>query len=121
MEEVLNILEERNFPMHQWGDLGLKLGIIQPVLDTIRVDKHDSNDRLKECLSRWLQQNVKCGKPTKMSLVAAIDKMGQKPAASGNEGKQPVPTQNHELSSKFCNYIITLISCNISHCFIWLT
>ena len=90
LDKVLSVLEKSNFPDNQWDDLGLKLGITKPVLDTIKEDKQDSNERLKECLSRWLQQD--CGTtqyslPTMESLAAAVKEMGLKAVASGILGK----------------------------------
>ena len=85
LDKVLSVLEKGNFPDNQWDDLGLKLGITKPKLDTIKKDKQDSNDRLKECLSRWLQQNYDTTQyrlPTMESLAAALRGMGQNAVAS---------------------------------------
>ena len=85
LDKVLTVLEGNHFPVNQWDDLGLKLGIIQPVLDTIRKDKQDSKDCLKKCLSRWLQQNydtIQYSLPTMVSLADALRGMGQKAVAS---------------------------------------
>ena len=85
LDKVLSVLEKINFPDNQWDDLGLKLGIIQTELKTIRKDNQDSNDRLKECLSRWLQQNydtTQYSLPSMESLAAALRRMGLNAAAS---------------------------------------
>ena len=85
MDKVLSVLEKGNFPDNKWDDLGLKLGITKPKLDTIRVDKQDSKDCLKECLSRWLQRNydtTQYSLPTMKSLAAALRGMGQNAVAS---------------------------------------
>ena len=85
LDKVFTVLEKSKFPDNQWDDLGLKLGITKPKLDTIREDKQDSNDRLKECLSCWLYQNYdieQYGKPTVESLAAALRGMGLNAVAS---------------------------------------
>ena len=86
LDKVLTVLKDSHFPDNQWDDFGLQLGITKPKLDTIEEYKQDSNDHLKECLSYWLQQ--KCdteqyGRPTMMSLAAAVRGIGQKAVASG--------------------------------------
>ena len=86
LDKVFTVLKDNHFPDNQWDDLGLKLGITKPKLDTIKEDKQDSKDRLKECLSHWLQQDYdinQYGKPTMMSLAAALRGMGQKAVALG--------------------------------------
>ena len=115
LDKVLSVLEKINFPDNQWDDLGLKLGIIQPVLDTIRKDKQDSNDRLKECLSRWLQQDYDTAQyslPTMESLAAALRGMGLNAVAEGMGKAVPagVTEQHGEARGKAllvctCSYI----------------
>ena len=85
LDKVLRVLKDNQFPDNQWDDLGLKLGIIQTELKTIRKDKQDSKDCLKECLSRWLQQDydtTQYSLPTMESLAAALRGMGQNAVAS---------------------------------------
>ena len=100
LDKVLTALKDSHFPDNKWDNLGLKLGIIQTELDTIKEDKQNSNDRLKECLSRWLHQNyntVQYGKPTMESLATAVREMGLKAVASGME-QEAVPagvTEQH--------------------------
>ena len=92
---VLRVLNDSHFPDNQWDDLGLKLGIIQPELETIKEDKQNSNARLKECLSRWLQQNydtTRYSQPTMESLLAAVREIGLRAVASS-------VTQNLTMSS----------------------
>ena len=84
LDKVLSVLKDNRFPDNQWDKLGLKLGITKPELDTIKEDKQDSKDCLKECLSCWLQQDYdinQYGKPTMTSLAAALIGMGQKAVA----------------------------------------
>ena len=83
--KVLTVLKDNHFPDDQWDDLGLKLGIIQTELKTIKKDNQDSNDRLKECLSRWLQQSydtTQYGLPSMESLVTALRGMDLNATAS---------------------------------------
>ena len=95
LDKVLSVLKDNHFPDNKWDDLGLKLGFIQTELDTIRKDKQDSKDCLKECLSRWLQQDydtTQYSLPTMESLAAALRGMGQKAVASSvtqNLAKSP--------------------------------
>ena len=100
MDKVLSVLEKGNFPDNQWDDLGLKLGITKPKLETIKKDKQDSNERLKECLSRWLQQNydtTRYSQPTMESLAAALRGMGLNAVASSvtrNLAERKSPAQH---------------------------
>ena len=115
LDKVLRVLKDNQFPDNQWDDLGLKLGIIQPVLDTIRVDKQDSKDCLKECLSRWLQQDydtTQYSLPTMESLAAALRGMGLKAVASSvTQNFTKIPAQHGQfLLVYYCFIIITLYS-----------
>ena len=100
LDKVLTVLEKSNFPDNQWDDLGLKLGITKPKLDTIRVDNQDSKDCLKECLSRWLQQDydtTQYSLPTMESLAAALRGMGLNAVASSvtrNLAERKSPAQH---------------------------
>ena len=91
-------MKDNHFPHNRWGDLGLQLGFIQTELDTIKEDKQNSNERLKECLSRWLQQDydtTQYGKPTMESLAAAVRGMGQKAVASSvTQNLTMIPAQH---------------------------
>ena len=83
---LMIVLEDNHFPNNKWNDLGLRLGIIQPELDTIKKDKQDSKDCFKECLSRWLQQDYDTAQyslPTMVSLAAALRGMGLNAVAEG--------------------------------------
>ena len=86
LNTLISVLEGNHFPDNQWDHLGLRLGIIQTELKTIKADKQDSKDCLKECLSRWLQQNydtTQYGLPTMESLAAALRGMGLRAVAGG--------------------------------------
>lgn len=41
-----------------WYAIGLKLGLMPTLLDTIRTKEHDVFDCLREMLWQWLQQKV---------------------------------------------------------------
>ena len=115
MDKVLSVLKDNHFPDNQWDDLGLKLGIIQPVQETIRKDKQDSKDCLKECLSRWLQQNydtTQYSLPKMESLVAAVKGMGLNAVASSvTQNLTMIPSQHGQLLLVYyCFIIITVQS-----------
>ena len=115
MDKVLTALKDSHFPDNKWDDLGLQLGIIQPELKTIKKDKQDSKDCLKECLSRWLQQNYDTAQyslPTMESLAAALRGMGLNAVAEGMGKAVPagVTEQHGEARGKAllvctCSYI----------------
>ena len=105
LNEVLEQLEENDFPYHRWNDLGLKLGINQIDLDAIK--SQDVKDCLRGCLTLWLQWNYdieKYDKPTMESLTGALRRIGLKAAASGILGEQDrassVVTLNTNTSSR---------------------
>ena len=112
---VLTVLKDNHFPDNRWDDLGLQLGIIQTELETIREDKQDSKDCLKECLSRWLHQNYdteQYGKPTMESLAAALRRMGLRAVASKvAQNLTKIPAQHGQFLLVFyCFIIITFYS-----------
>ena len=46
LNDVITSLEKNNFPNDEWDDLGLKLGLIETKLRSIRADNRD----VKGCL-----------------------------------------------------------------------
>ena len=115
MDKVLSVLKDNHFPDDQWDDLGLKLGIIQTELNTIKNDNQNSNDRLKECLSRWLYQNydtTQYSLPTMESLAAALRGMGLRAVAlKVPQNLTKIPAQHGQfLLVYYCFIIITLYS-----------
>ena len=83
---LMIVLKDNCFPNNQWYNLGLRLGIIQPDLETIRVEERSSNGCLIRCLVRWLQQGYDTARyslPTMESLVAALRGMGLNAVAEG--------------------------------------
>ena len=60
---------------HKWRGLGKALGLRLPVLDKIEADRQDSESRLEQVLSQWLQQayNIeRFGPPSWKLLVSAV-------------------------------------------------
>ena len=111
---LLRVLKDSHFPDNQWDNLGLQLGFIQTELDTIRKDKQDSKDCLKECLSRWLQQNydtTQYSLPTMESLAAALRGMGQNAVASSvTPNLTMIPAQHGQFLLVYYCFIIILYS-----------
>ena len=85
LEDVVNILEEHHFCKAEWEDLGLKLGLFQPTLQTIKAEfVGNVNGAFRQCLSLWLKGQdavAEKGGATWKSLVNAIRKMGNKALA----------------------------------------
>ena len=116
MDKVLSVFKNSHFPDNQWDDLGLKLGITKPKLETIRVDKQDSKDCLKECLSCWLYQNYdtdQYGKPTctMESLAAALRGMGLTAVAERLDLNTPstgIVIQIHIIYTLYHYYVVML-------------
>ena len=112
---LLRVLKDNHFPDNRWDDLGLQLGFIQTELETIKEDKQDSKDCLKECLSRWLQQDydtTQYSLPTFGSLAAALRVMGKKAVASSvTPNLTMIPAQHGQfLLVYYCSIIIILYS-----------
>lgn len=77
--EALKQLKD-NFPLMQWEDFGLELGISY---NTLKIIEHDNNNKcdqcLRECLAFWLKRadNVmeRGGPPTWKSLIDALRRL----------------------------------------------
>lgn len=85
MDDIVSILKESNFDCSKWFDLGLKLGLIQTRLNTIKSDNsQDSEACLQETLGKWLNRVDKVdenGGATWEALMNALEKIEQKPVA----------------------------------------
>ena len=85
LNDVISTLEKNDFPEHRWDDLGLKLHISQPKLDTVRADNPlNVKACLRGCLAHWLRWTYdvkKYGKPTLEKLAAAVEEMGLRDVA----------------------------------------
>ena len=60
---------------HRWRELGCALKLHPPVLDAIESDRHGCENRLREVLTKWLQQNYDTdhfGEPSWKMLVDAV-------------------------------------------------
>ena len=53
---MLDSLKDGEFPDDSWRKLGLKLGLRDRTLNIIKSDNSESGDRLRECISRWLER-----------------------------------------------------------------
>ena len=77
---VISTLVSNDFPVDKWKELGLKLHIIQPLLDVIGADyPHDAETCLIECIAHWLRWNYdvdEYGIPSLEKLAAAVKDMG---------------------------------------------
>ena len=98
---MITCLEKNDFEEDQWKDLGLKLGIKPPKLNSIEANNpRNVKACLRECLTLWLRWNFdieQLGKPTMESLAAAVDKMGLGDVASRILGKTNGATSQGKL------------------------
>ena len=101
LNDVITCLEKNDFEEDQWKDLGLKLGIKPPKLNSIEANNpRNVKACLRECLTLWLRWNFdieQLGKPTMESLAAAVDKMGLGDVASRILGKTNGATSQGKL------------------------
>ena len=82
--DVLDLLKRCGFPQTRWYELGLRLGLHKNTLDAIKRDSDTTNERLTECLSKWLSKadNVDSrGGTTFDSLSDALKSMNENAAA----------------------------------------
>lgn len=86
---MLSALDAQHFPPSKWKELGYKLGLLQPTMDTIEKDKnHSATECLNECLTKWLQgaDNVmNKGGATWAALKDALNDMNLHALAKGIE------------------------------------
>ena len=84
--QVFDSLKCSGFPARNFRGLGLQLGLLDPTLDAIEMDKMgDPDESLRECLSKWLDRvdNVDIrGGPTIDSLSNALKTMGETAVAN---------------------------------------
>uniref|UniRef100_A0A1X7T016 Death domain-containing protein n=1 Tax=Amphimedon queenslandica TaxID=400682 RepID=A0A1X7T016_AMPQE len=77
---VVSKLERNDFPEDRWNELGLKLHISQPKLNTVKANNPlDVKGCLRRCLVLWLQQSYdvdKYGLPTMQLLATVVEEMG---------------------------------------------
>uniref|UniRef100_A0A1X7TD16 Death domain-containing protein n=1 Tax=Amphimedon queenslandica TaxID=400682 RepID=A0A1X7TD16_AMPQE len=73
---------------NNWKQLGLYLGLYQPTLKAIEINcRGQVKDCLMECLSSWLKgedgvRDTRGGGSNWISLVAALDAMGEREVAN---------------------------------------
>ena len=74
-----------------WHCLGLYLGLFEPTLKAIGKDHKECKDCLIECMSAWLKGEDKVrevgGGPCWLSLVSALDTIGEKHIATNIRDK----------------------------------
>ncbi|XP_019861422.1 PREDICTED: uncharacterized protein LOC109589877 [Amphimedon queenslandica] len=56
LDEILTHLKKGHYPSSNWKELGLKLGLYDNTLSTIESNYSKVEDRLRECLAKWLQR-----------------------------------------------------------------
>ena len=110
LDAILNQLEQ--FPKDKWHDFGLKAGLYDPTLITIRANhRGNCEECFRECLACWLKRadNVdEKGKPTWQRLADILEEMNEKALADeirNNKG------QNNNV---FCIILVELVIRNIS-------
>ncbi|XP_019857239.1 PREDICTED: uncharacterized protein LOC109585560 [Amphimedon queenslandica] len=85
LNKVISTLERSDFPEGRWSDLGLRLQIDPPKLDTVRADNPlDVKGCLRGCLKIWLHQSYDVdthGKPSLEKLATALKEMGLRAVA----------------------------------------
>ena len=92
--QELTLIQQFNYT--DWYQLGLYLGLYEPTLRAIEQDYINVKDCLMECIAAWLKrvdsvERVGGGGPSWLSLVLALDKMGNYHTAA-NIRKYTVPT-----------------------------
>uniref|UniRef100_A0A1X7TT12 Death domain-containing protein n=1 Tax=Amphimedon queenslandica TaxID=400682 RepID=A0A1X7TT12_AMPQE len=85
LNDIDLILKSSSFDNSKWSDLGLKLGLFQTRLNTIKSDNsQDAKACLGETLGKWLNrvdEVDKNGGATWEALMDALEKIEQKPVA----------------------------------------
>ena len=75
---MLDSLKDGEFSDDGWCKLGLKLGLRDRTLNIIKSDNSESEDRLRECISKWLKRvdDVdECGGANWKTLCDAVEKI----------------------------------------------
>ena len=94
-------MERSDFPADEWRDLGLRLHISQPKLNTVRADNPLVKGCLRDCLVLWLQQDYHVdthGKPSLEKLATAVKEMGLR-AVADKIGKIEVTESEGKIDS----------------------
>ena len=92
IRDLVTVLQEltsnQQFDHSDWYQLGLYLGLYQPTLKAIEEESRGKLKKcLMECLSSWLKgedgvREIKRGGSNWISLVAALDAMGEREVAN---------------------------------------
>ena len=84
LNEILTYLKEGHFHNCSWYDLGLKLGLYDTTLSDIESNYSKVEDRLGECLVKWLEgaDGVDAkGGPSWTTLAKALENCNKKSTA----------------------------------------
>ena len=84
MQDVRTTLKNGDFSNNSWSDLGLELGLSQRTLEDIEANKSRVDERLRECLVKWLERADEVdekGGATWAVLANALERIGQKATA----------------------------------------
>lgn len=79
MDCVLTDFKDIKFNYSKWLELGLKLGLYAPTLDTIKTDHQlDGSERcLMACLNKWLRKVDNAKETTMVALGHALKQIGE--------------------------------------------
>ena len=99
IKDLDDVIEELLSPANQfhysdWYQLGLYLGLYSNRLDAINKDHKECKQCFIQCMSAWLrgEDNAKDkGGPSWLSLVVALDKMGDYHIATNIKHKYLTP------------------------------
>ena len=75
IDDLFEVQCELHDVVHRWKGLGKALRLRPPVLSRIEADRRDSESRLEEVLTEWLQQAYntdRFGPPSWKQLVSAV-------------------------------------------------
>ena len=113
-------MEKYEFAEHRWIELGGKLHISEPKLETVRADNPlNAKACLRACLAHWLRWNYdvdKYGKPTMEKLAAAIKEMGLKHVASKILGETNGTTTQGRINVQWYNGLMVHCVCYRRFC-----
>ena len=79
IDDLFEVQCELHDVVHRWKGLGKALRLRPPVLSRIEADRQDSESRLEEVLTEWLQQAYntdRFGPPSWKLLVSAVSHPG---------------------------------------------
>ena len=84
LNAILTYLKEVDYSSSNWKDLGLELGLYHTTLSTIESDYPKVEDRLTECIVKWLKRVDGVGDKggaNWTTLAKALEQCGGKPTS----------------------------------------